>query len=288
MRDTRLRAAAAALAILALVASACGQSQPSSAPGPDVPGIGHIHGLGVDPADGALYLAAHYGLFRVTSVDIAQRVAGRIQDHMGFTVTGSGTFLASGHPGDSQATGPHLGLIRSSDAGRTWATVSEGGAADFHALQPAGSKLYAYDSQTGRVRASADGGKTWTPGAREDVIDLAASAVEADRLYATSPGGLRVSTDAGTSFAGVQGAPLLSHVDSPAKGVLVGPDAEGRVQTSRDEGRTWQAGGVLPGQATAFAAVDGERLLAATADGTVYESRNGGGDFTVVFRQAAS
>ncbi|TMR95777.1 WD40/YVTN/BNR-like repeat-containing protein [Nonomuraea basaltis] len=226
MRDSRLCAAAAALAILALVASACGQPQPSSAPEPDDPGIGHIHGLGVDPADGALYLAGHYGLFKVTSVETAQRVAGRIQDHMGFTVTGSGTFLASGHPGDPGAASPHMGLIRSSDAGRTWATVSEGGAADFHALQPAGGKLYAYDSQTGRVRASADEGKTWTPGAQEDVIDLAASAAEADRLYATTPGG--------------------------------------------------------------FAAVDANRLLAATEDGTVHESRNGGGDFTVVFRPAAS
>ncbi|MEV0390511.1 F510_1955 family glycosylhydrolase [Nonomuraea sp. NPDC050643] len=288
MRNTRLRATAAALAVLALVASACGPSPSSSAPGPDDPGIGHIHGLGVDPADGALYLAGHYGLFKVTSVETAQRVAGRIQDHMGFTVTGPGTFLASGHPGDPQAASPHLGLIRSSDAGRTWVTVSEGGAADFHSLQPAGDKLYAYDSQTRQVRASADGGTTWMPGTDEDAIDLAANAGEPDRLYATTQGGLRVSTDGGTSFAGVQGAPLLSHVDSPAKGLLVGPDTEGRLQTSRDEGRTWQAGGALPGQATAFAAVDGNRLLATTEDGTVYESRNGGGDFTVVFRSAAS
>ncbi|WP_433436598.1 hypothetical protein [Nonomuraea sp. CA-141351] len=73
-----------------------------------------------------------------------------------------------------------------------------------------------------------------------------------------------------------------------ARGVLVGPDAGGRVRTSRDEERTWRAGGALPGQATAFAAVDSNRMPAATEDGTVYESRNGGVDFTVAFRPAVS
>jgi photosystem II stability/assembly factor-like uncharacterized protein len=288
MRDSRLRAAAAALTILALAASACGQSRSSSAPAPDDRGIGHIHGLGVDPADGAVYLAGHFGLFKVGSVQTAERVAGRVQDHMGFTVTGPGTFLASGHPGDPQASSPHLGLIRSTDAGRTWATVSEGGAADFHALQSAGGVLYAYDSRTGRIRSSTDGGTTWTPGAEENVIDLGANTAEPDRLYATTPDGLKVSTDGGMSFTGVQGARLLSHIDSPAKDVLVGADTEGRVQISRDAGRTWQAGGTLPGQATAFTAVDGDLLLAATEDGTVHESRNGGRDFDVVFRPALS
>ncbi|MEV1167542.1 F510_1955 family glycosylhydrolase [Nonomuraea sp. NPDC049784] len=288
MRHPRLRAAAAVLATLAFTASGCGHSQPSAAPRPDDPGIGHIHGLGVDPADGAIYIAGHFGLFKVKSVETAERVAGRIQDHMGFTVTGPGTFLASGHPGDLQAGSPHLGLIRSTDSGRTWITVSESGTADFHALQPAGDKLYAFDSQTRRVRSSTDGGRTWMPGAEEDVIDLAASAAEPNRLYATTQGGLRVSTDGGTSFADVRDAPLLSHVDSPSKGVLVGSDADGRVRTSKDAGRTWQAGGALPGQAAAFAAVDGNRLLASTEDGTIYESRNGGDDFTVVFRPTAS
>jgi photosystem II stability/assembly factor-like uncharacterized protein len=287
MRNPRLRVAAAALAILTLVTSACGQPSPSPASDGDDPGIGHIHGLGIDPADGGLYMAGHYGLFRIESAAKAERVAGHIHDYMGFTVAGPGTFLASGHPGDPQTAIPHLGLIRSTDAGRTWVTVSEGGTADFHALQPAGEMLYAYDSQTGRVRSSTDGGMTWTSGAKEEVIDLAASLATPSHLYATTASGLRVSTDGGASFTGVQGAPLLSHADSPAKGVLVGPDAEGRIQTSRDEGRTWQAGGALPGQAVAFVAVDDSRLLAATNDGTVYESQNGGGDFTVAFSPAA-
>lgn len=283
--DLRLRAAAV-LSALVVGVSACGGSQPASEPDPDDPGIGHIHGLGIDSADNALYVAGHYGLFKINSAETAERVAGRINDYMGFTIVGPKTFLASGHPGDPNATSPHLGLIRTTDAGQTWTTVSEGGKADFHALQAAGDHLYGYDSQSARVKASTDQGRSWTNGAQESVIDLAANGADPVRLYATTPDGLRVSTNGGQDFAPVEGAPLLSHVDSPAKDLLIGPDAEGVIRNSTDGGRTWQTGGRLPGQAAAFTAVDGKHLLAAVEDGTVYESRNGGQDFSVVFRPA--
>ncbi|WP_143591602.1 hypothetical protein [Thermoactinospora rubra] len=155
-------------AAVAFLATACSGQPQNATPSPDDPGIGHIHGLGIDPADGTLYIAGHYGLFQVRSTSTATRVADRIQDHMGFTVIGPNTFLASGHPGahDMAAGGaPHLGLIRTTDAGVTWTTVSESGTADFHALQPAGTVLYAYDSQTSRVRRSTDEGRTWIQGA---------------------------------------------------------------------------------------------------------------------------
>ncbi|WP_214324435.1 F510_1955 family glycosylhydrolase [Nonomuraea sediminis] len=284
MRVPRLRAAAS-LTALVLLSSACAQAEPA-ADAAD-PGIGHIHGLGVDPADNALYVAGHYGLFKVSSVDKAERVAGRVQDHMGFTVVGPKTFLAGGHPGDPRASDPHLGLIHTTDAGHTWVTVSEGGTADFHALQPAGGRLYAYDSQAGQLRMSGDDGRTWMPGADEQVIDLAANAAEPDRVYATTRSGLRVSTNGGMDFTGVKSAPLLSHLDSPAEGVLIGPGADGVIHTSRDGGRTWKAGGRLPGQAAAFTAVTAQRLLAATADGAVHESADGGQSFTVAYRPPA-
>ncbi|WP_431896396.1 F510_1955 family glycosylhydrolase [Nonomuraea sp. bgisy101] len=274
----------AAAAVMILTAAACGQSQPPATASGQDPGIGHVHGVGVDPADGAIYIAGHYGLFRVKDAESAERVAGRVQDHMGFTVVGPRTFLASGHPGDtSTAASPHLGLIRTSDAGRTWTTVSEEGTADFHALQPAGDALYAFDSQSGRLRRSADGGQSWTPGAEEPMIDLAA---DLTTVYATTPDGLKVSRNGGMDFDRVANAPLLSHVESPAEDTLTGTGVDGRIHTSRDGGTTWQADGKLPGPASAFTAVDAQRLLAATDDGTVLESRDGGRTFSTVFRPA--
>ncbi|GAA2912317.1 hypothetical protein GCM10010517_78860 [Streptosporangium fragile] len=281
----------AALALLALAGTACAGEPPQGATAPADPGIGHVHGLGVDPADGTVYVAGHYGLFQIRSTDTARRVADRIQDHMGFTVVGPKTFLASGHPGASDvASGasPHLGLIRTTDAGITWTPVSEAGVADFHAIQPAGAALYAYDSQTGRLRRSGDDGRSWTPGAEAEVVDLAAHAERPDRVYATTPDGLRVSEDGGVTFTALAGSPLMSHVDSSGEDELTGAGADGQVYTSKDGGTTWQASGRLPGPASAFTAVNRQHVLAALEDGTVVESTDGGRRFSVIYRPARS
>lgn len=276
------------IAFLTLFASACagGQAeQPRS--GAMDPGIGHVHGLGVDPSDGSIYVAAHFGLFQVRSASSAVRVANRLQDHMGFTVVGPKTFLASGHPAlETMPEGapPHLGLIRTTDAGLTWTAVSEAGISDFHSLQPAGTSLYAYDSQTGRVRRSLDDGRTWIEGAKAQVVDLAGNADLPDHVYATSPDGPQMSDDGGKSFTAITGAPLLTHLDLPRKGVLIGVGPDGTVHTSRDDGKSWSTVGRIPGQATAFTALDERWLLAATEDGAVHESTDGGTTFSVAYR----
>ncbi|WP_433249569.1 F510_1955 family glycosylhydrolase [Streptosporangium sp. CA-135522] len=286
----RLRTGAV-LALLAFFGTACTEGPSEEAAGPADPGIGHVHGLGIDSSDGTVYIAGHYGLFQVGAAGTARRVADRIQDHMGFTVIGPKTFLASGHPAAADVPSggsPHLGLIRTTDAGVTWTSVSEAGTADFHSIQPAGADLYAYDSQKGQVRRSADEGQTWVPGAKVEVIDLAGHKEEPNRVYATTPDGLQVSSDGGMNFTVIAGAPFLSHVDSPSKDELIGLDADGQVQASKDGGETWRASGRLPGQASAFTVVSRQRLLAAMEDGTVMESPDGGRTFSTIYRSASS
>jgi hypothetical protein len=285
MSNAAVRTAAAAAALVLL--AGCSSQQDS--PDPNDPGIGHIHGLGVDPSDGSVYIAAHYGLFQVAGKDRATRVAGRSQDHMGFTVAGPKNFLASGHPAAADIPpggSPHLGLIRSTDAGVTWAPVSMAGKADFHALQLAGTRLYGYDSQTGRLNRSTDAGRTWIVGAQLQVIDLAAHFGEPDKVYATTPENLQISDDGGKSFRPAPSSPALAFLDEPEPGLLVGAAAGGQVHISQDAGRTWKVSGSVPGAVTAFTAVDQTRLLAATDGGTVYESRDGGKTFAVVFQPA--
>ncbi|MFD1542818.1 F510_1955 family glycosylhydrolase [Nonomuraea guangzhouensis] len=286
MQHVGRRLLSAAALSFALVA--CGQASPEHGGRSESSnlGVGHVHGVGVDPADGALYVAGHHGLFTVTSPTTIARVADRNQDHMGFTITGSKTFLASGHPAAEDVSPdrpPHLGLIRSTDAGLTWKVISQDGSADFHSLQLAGENLYAFDSQTSKVWRSADGGATWTQGTEEKVLDLGVSAEKSTRLYATTPQGLKVSEDGGVNFVEVPKSPLLSHVDVLTTGLMVGAGADGRIHTSQDDGKTWTTVGKLPGQATAFTAVDRRRLLAALEDGTVLESKDGGKTFTTAF-----
>ncbi|MEU7000226.1 F510_1955 family glycosylhydrolase [Nonomuraea sp. NPDC046570] len=277
-----------ALLLAAAVLTACGTGTPEQRPEKEAadPGVGHIHGLGVDPGTGKVYVAGHYGLFTVEGGKLA-RVGDRDADHMGFTVAGPGAFYASGHPaaGDIQGgQAPHLGLIRSADAGRTWQQVALAGQADFHALQVAGTVVYGYDSQTGQIWRGSEGGENLRAKARLDLLDLASGTNAPDTVYATTPDGVRVSTDGGASFKPLKGAPLLAFLDVTGADRLVGVAPDGQVHASTDNGATWQPGGRLPMQAVAFTAVSADRLLAASMDGTVYESTNAGKDFTTLHR----
>ncbi|MBW1596174.1 F510_1955 family glycosylhydrolase [Streptomyces sp. JJ38] len=279
--------AAAVAATLALAACGAEGSKPSDGHGgaDGDPGTGHLHGLGLDPADGTVYAAGHFGVFRLADGE-ATRIADRHQDTMGFTVTGPGTFLGSGHPAmdDPEATSPHLGLIRSTDAGRTWTTVSAQGKADFHSLQPAGEVLYGYDSQSRRVWSSADGGRTWRFGAEEDVADLAAHPSRPQEVWTTGGEGLKRSTDGGRTFTAVPQAPALVAVDRPEADGFVGLAPDGTVLASGD-GLTWSEEGALPegAEPTVLHAASPARLLAADTDSRVYSSRDGGSSWELLY-----
>lgn len=104
-RTTRSRFVAAtviAASVATLAACSSGNTTqtgttPDGTSAADERAVGHVHGLGVDPADGTLYVASHYGVFGVEG-DEGGRVADRWQDTMGFTIVGPGRFLGSGHP----------------------------------------------------------------------------------------------------------------------------------------------------------------------------------------------
>ncbi|MFD7627796.1 F510_1955 family glycosylhydrolase [Streptomyces sp. NPDC059851] len=283
----RIPALAVAATAGALLLTACSTTDPkptaTKASDPD-PGTGHLHSLGVDTADGTLYAAGHLGVFRLSPTG-AVRIADRYQDTMGFTVTGPRTFLASGHPSptDPTATSPHLGLIRSTDAGQTWTTVSAGGEADFHSLQQAGAILYGLDSQTSQIWASKDGGATWERRAKLPAGDLAAHTAAPQEVWATTREGLLHSTDGGTTFESAPGAPALAAVERPAPDQLIGLAADGKVVASSD-GRSWTERGRLPGgvRPAVLNAASPTHLLAADTNDAVYETKDGGRTWNAV------
>jgi hypothetical protein len=124
------------------------------------PGPVHVHGLGVNPADGALFIATHTGLYRVDEADQrAKRVGERFQDTMGFTIVGPNRFLGSGHPDINEAREKNLpsllGLIESINSGDTWQPISLLSEADFHVLRFAGERVYGDDSSNDRLLSAA-------------------------------------------------------------------------------------------------------------------------------------
>ena len=133
--------AAAAVVVVSVVAWIVtrdgGSDDPATGGAGADTGVEHVHGLGVDPADGTLYVATHYGTFRVPADGPAQRIGDSLQDTMGFTVVGADHFLGSGHPdqqGFDEGQPPLRGLIESTDGGETWEALALSGEVDFHAL----------------------------------------------------------------------------------------------------------------------------------------------------------
>jgi hypothetical protein len=283
-RSARRWGSLGAAAVSALVLAGCGADPAAGGEGEaHVDGgdisLEHVHGLGVDPADDALYAGTHYGLVRVSPDGELTRIADRVQDFMGFTVVGPEHYLASGHPGAGQDGPGNLGLLETTDGGQTWQTLSLAGEADFHALDAAGGMIYGYSG--GRLLVSEDGFE-WADRGPMRIADLAVDPTDPQRVLATTEGGLVGSEDAGKTFTAVSDAPLLVLVDIDDGGSAAGVAPDGTVYASTAGGRTWAERGTVGG-APAALTVDGEEVYVAV-DGAVLASTDGGETFTELYQ----
>jgi photosystem II stability/assembly factor-like uncharacterized protein len=245
--------------------------------------VAHVHGLGVDPRDGALYAGTHYGLIRLPEEGEPTRVADRVQDFMGFTVAGPGHYLASGHPGEGQGGPSSLGLIESTDGGQTWQALSLAGEADFHSLEARHGRVYGLNSLTGEFMVSNDK-QTWDTRGALPMADFAVSPEDPDVLLATTEQGLARSEDGGKTYSAVPTAPLLQLVSWAEDGAIVGAAPDGSVHASTDGGQTWQQRGSLDAAPHALTATSDSDVFAAV-DGAILASTDGGRSFDVRHRE---
>jgi len=281
-RSLRLLAAGLAIVVAATNGTVSAQDSVSVR---DLARLTHIHGLAVDPLDPArLYVATHDGLFAATDSGQASRVSQTTDDFMGFTPHPGDpmTLYASGHP----AGGGNLGLVQSTDGGKTWRQISPGadGPADFHQLvvcKADPSRLYGAFKG---LQVSRDGGRSWARAgpAPDGLIDLAASAFNPDTLYAATEGGLLVSDDAGAAWrpAHVLLQPA-SVVETDGRGkvyaFLLG---QGLIAANEGEFARWDRLSDRFGDRylmhLAFDPVNPDRLYAATQHSDVLVSDDGG------------
>lgn len=272
-----------ALLVFAALVVGCGSSGDDGSPSRADEGLvvqdghRHVHGLGVNPADGDLYIATHNGMWRAPAGEAkATRVGDLQHDLMGFTVVGPNRFLASGHPALRDDLPPQLGLQRSTNAGEDWETVSLLGAADLHVLRAAGSRVYGVDSGTGAFVTSADGGRSWqqrTPPAA--VADLAIAPGDPTRVVAATRVGLLASTDTGRTWRPLRRG-LTGLLAWPTARALYLVAADGVVWRSTDGGRDFARVGSVGAEPGAFAANGQRELYAAVHGGTVLVSADGG------------
>ncbi|MEO7423086.1 MAG: F510_1955 family glycosylhydrolase [Ornithinibacter sp.] len=222
---------------------------PAAAPRP----MGHIHGVGREPETGIVVLATHGGLFRLDPAGPVQ--VGPAVDLMGFGVAPDGSYLASGHPGPGTDLEQPVGLIRSTDEGSTWSTLSRAGESDFHGLTVGEGIVAGFD---GTLRFS-DDGSTWRSVPIPTQPHVLAASPTGGRVLATSADGLLSTEDGGSTWTTLTPPELLVAVDWADADTVVGVGTTGRLVISEDAGSTWRSGPKELGESTALDAhlVDG-------------------------------
>jgi photosystem II stability/assembly factor-like uncharacterized protein len=265
------------LVVAALGTVACSDDAGEEGASPSAhPGIGHVHGVGIEPASGDVLVAGHHGLVRLPA-DGGEATGAGTADHdfMGLTVAGPEHLLASGHPEPGSDLPDHLGLIESRDGGLAWQPVSLLGEADFHAMDAGGGgrTVAGYDSVGGRLMVSTDHGRTWTAqDVPQPLISLAVHPEGGEAIVVSTSEGL-LRRDPSGGWAEADAAPALVAWDAPARLVRVG--ADGAVALSADAGATWRPTGSAPAPPVALAAADA-LIVVVDADGEVSASRDDG------------
>ncbi|WP_254790781.1 F510_1955 family glycosylhydrolase [Blastococcus tunisiensis] len=279
--------ASSVMPALVAVLAACSSPEPSpSAPTGAVPAgslpSAHVHGVDIDPGDGDVLVATHGGLLEVGDGGQVTPV-GPVIDLMGFSVAGPDRYLASGHPGLRVDLPQPVGLIESTDGGRTWTPLSRQGQSDFHGLTASDAGVLGFD---GALMRSADGREWEQLDIPVEPHSLAASP-DGTHVLATTQQGLLRSVDAGSSWSSVDGAPVLQVVDWADGDSAVGVTLTGVVWSSTDRGESWQEAGRLDAAPEAVAASsegDRMRLVVVTTDALV-ESSDGGSTFEVLLER---
>jgi len=282
---------AAAVLVGLLAWSRTREEAAESAPGVEEPGVAHVHGLGIDPGDGALIVATHFGSFRLArNADEAVRIGASYQDTMGFTVLGRDRFVGSGHPdvaGFRSGQPPRLGLIESTDGGESWAARSLSGEADFHGLVLAHGRLYGWEATSGRFMVT-ENSRDWDTRSTVELSTFAVDPEDAEHVVAGGSRGLMESTDGGRTWQEVDG-PDVAVLSWHERSGLWGSSPDGTVW--RSDGAAWSERGSLPGEPQAFLATARE-LFAAAVDSDdrtgIYRSTDGGRTWRLRYRDPAA
>jgi hypothetical protein len=293
----------AVLALAVVLAAGCGDTAKPTAPAkPRSPRLVDfskkpplVNTLDVDPATGDFLLTTNRGFWRiakdgskVTPVHGTLTAGGKsasVGTFLEIRSTGPGQLLGSGHP-DKLGTLPNfLGLLRSTDGGKTWSAVSRLGDADLHKIELIHDRLYAFDAVLSAMLISSDGGKTYaeefTP--RGLMIDFEVDPADPDRIVASTDKELFRTEDAGKSWRPLTRADGI-RLSWTQPDTLYRADKDGTVRVSADGGTRWKDVGRVGGEPYELRATGPNGLFLVLSDGSILETKDGGATWHDRFR----
>ncbi|KMM37072.1 F510_1955 family glycosylhydrolase [Guptibacillus hwajinpoensis] len=182
--------------------------------------IEHVHGMGYPGNRNELMIATHNGPI-IYYEDFWYEGKENKNDYMGFNAVSDG-FYSSGHPGEGSDLPNPLGLIKSTDRGKTLEELGFQGESDFHYLSVGyeSHAIYAVNQQKNSemdigVYYSEDAAK-WEEiqlnGIPNQLSGIATHPIDSNVLAITSPTGLYLSSNKGSSFDRVSDEISVSSV----------------------------------------------------------------------------
>lgn len=208
--------------------------------------LDHVHAAVY--VDGALLIGTHTGIAQVDLVSGQVSKRGASQDDFMGLAGSADLLVASGHPGAGSTLPDPVGLLRSTDGGEIWETVSLTGEIDFHALAADGDNV-AGAATTGELLYSSDAGGSWAAIAQGEFTSLA---WYDGRLWIADGSSLSTWTpgdNAPTAAADAAGVLVAAAADGSLLWLL---QPDGTLLTSAD-GMSWAPAGSVA-EAAALAA----------------------------------
>lgn len=172
--------------------------------------IEHVHGIGYPGNDEGLYVATHDGL-KISRNGGWLETADENHDYMGFQAVNDG-FISSGHPAEGSDLKNPLGLVKSTDKGKSLEKIAFYGESDFHFLAASyqDNVIYLINEQPNSelergVYVSKDKGGEWEPVALnglggETLGMMAVHPENAGTMAMSTREGIFVSDDFGTTM----------------------------------------------------------------------------------------
>ncbi|NTZ20729.1 glycosyl hydrolase [Paenibacillus sp. JMULE4] len=170
----------------------------------------HLHGLGYSSDGQRIMIPSHDGL-KVYSQGTWSEASGEKHDYMGFTTVSNG-FYSSGHPAPGSNMKNPLGIVKSSDEGKSLEHLDLYGEVDFHLLNAAYNThtLYVFNPEpntrlkTAGLYYTMDETKTWTKsemnGLTDEPVALAVHPTNDAIVAVGTKKALYLSKDSGNLF----------------------------------------------------------------------------------------
>lgn len=208
----------------------------------------HLHGLAFI-ADGTGLMAAGHGGLWVYREGQWTQASGPVHDFMGFAATKNALY-SSGHPARGSLLSDPLGLVKSTDGGKSWRPLGLSGEAEFHVMTVGhlSHTLYALNvAPNSRMRRqglyfSRNEGNSWkqcaAAGLPAQIIRLAAHPTAGSTLAAATLDGVYLSRDFGATFkrVGPDGPITAVSIDFDGKHVYFARASPDRLKRAAFDG----------------------------------------------------